>query len=51
MNAELLAERNAFKRKAMAMPTVENKKTKKGHFIFKNVVKRQSDNSFISPSR
>lgn len=29
MNAELMAERAAFKRKAMNMPTVENKKTKK----------------------
>lgn len=29
MDAALLAEREAFKRKAMAVPTVENKKRKK----------------------
>lgn len=37
MNAELLAERNAFKRKAMAIPTVENvKKSKKDEKSKKN---------------
>ena len=40
MDATLIAEREAFKRRAMAVPTIENKKKKVNEIIFekKNIV-------------
>ena len=47
MDAALLAEREAFKRKAMAVPTVENKKRKKEKDDSSS--KKPSSGSFKAP--